>query len=95
MTKTARIAACLAVITLAACGNKGPLVLPEAPAPEAVDAPAGEVPVELAPEAAVAPDPAPEPGIDALDDTQPDPARATPPVGTDPAEPPQPVPGDA
>lgn len=87
------IALTAAFAALTACGNKGPLVLPTAPAPEALEAPPGEVPVELAPEAAVAPDPDTNPSSDALDETQGDPASDTPPAGADPAEPPQPVPG--
>ena len=37
----------LAAFALAACGNKGPLVLPQKPVPEVVPAtPAGSVPVQ-------------------------------------------------
>ena len=45
------LAPALLALSLAACGNKGPLVLPTAPVdPEQAPAtPTGEVPVELAP----------------------------------------------
>ncbi|RDZ27376.1 LPS translocon maturation chaperone LptM [Lysobacter silvisoli] len=40
------------VLGLSACGNKGPLVLPTKPVPVTAPAqPAGEVPVQMAPEA--------------------------------------------
>ena len=53
------VAVCLAVLVLAACGNKGPLVLPQTPAPatapEVVPSPAvpedvpAEAPAEVPP----------------------------------------------
>ncbi|KRA17448.1 MULTISPECIES: lipoprotein [unclassified Lysobacter] len=50
----ARIVLSLIALSLAvsACGNKGPLVLPTKPVPVTAPAqPAGEVPVQMAPEA--------------------------------------------
>lgn len=94
MTSPLRIA-CLAaaLLALSACGNKGPLVLAEVPEAEANETPAGEVPVELTPEATTGEDPATSPTIEALDDTGTDDTNDAPPVGADPAEPPTPVPG--
>lgn len=86
----ALIAACAA---LSACGNKGPLVLPEAPVVETVEAPVGEVPVERTNEAAATPETAADPSTQALEDTGTGTDDDTPPVGTDPVEPPTPVPG--
>lgn len=79
-------------VTLSACGNKGPLVLAEAPAAEAPETPAGEVPVELTPEAAANADLTTTPSVETLDDAGAEDADA-PPVGSDPAEPPAPIPG--
>ena len=94
MTSLLRSACLVAVLALlSACGNKGPLVLAEAPAVEAVETPAGEVPVELAPEAAMGTDPATNPSTETLDDTGTETTGATPAVGVDAAEPPTPVPG--
>lgn len=74
------IALIVVTLSLAACGNKGPLVLAQPAAPvEAAATPAGEVPVEAAPEPApvdVAPVPTPDPT--GLVPAEPDPADPDP-----------------
>lgn len=94
MTRIALITACcFAVLALPACGNKGDLVLAETPPVEAAPTPEGEVPVELAPEAATGMDPATNPSTDTLEDAGTGDTSDAPPVGANPAEPPTPVPG--
>ncbi|KGM53135.1 hypothetical protein N800_09805 [Lysobacter daejeonensis GH1-9] len=59
--KTAMLLIALS-LPLAGCGNKGPLVLPQAPVPvdetAPVEAPVDEAPVDPVPEDATTPDPA-------------------------------------
>ena len=66
-------------LPLAGCGNKGPLVLAAPPEPvEAAATPAGEVPVEIAPETEAEPALEPTPDPAEFDPAEPDPAEPPP-----------------
>jgi predicted small lipoprotein YifL len=77
-------------LAVSACGNKGPLVLPTKPVPvTAPNQPAGEVPVQMAPEAT----PSSLPQKPATPPAAEDAGTDTPPADTPPADPTPPADG--